>query len=344
MRRLRSRRLRFAAVSILAGACLLGALSPAFATEDPPANSTDWGTVVPDTPGPQADAWIASVKGLAGLVNTTLFEAHDPATPDAPKTRGGLEDGISIPFLGYVSALGTVALANKLPAGSDGAPDVPMPGAAYAKASGGEITIGLPYVPNPFPGGTQLSPVGLYADGIQTEAKVMPGKPVAFSGKFGDFSLSSFGFNIISLPLEWPVNFGVRIPQDRWLPAIAEVMTKEEVTTNSLGQPTKDSDGNYVFDPKATAGYVNAGHVSVLGTDVADATVGHAAVMGGAPLAPPTTLPKPPVTTMAPTTTMAPVTTMTPVTTMAPTTTEAPTTTSDAGPAAVRSQDAKSTR
>jgi len=330
MRRLRSRRLRFAAVGILAGVCVLSALTPAFATDDPPENSVDWGTVVTGTPGPQADAWIASVKGIGGLVDTTLFEAHDPATPDAPSTRGGLEDGISIPFLGYISALGTVALANKLPAGSDGAPDVPMPGAAYAKASGGEITVGLPYVPNPFPGGTQLSPVGLYADGIQTEAKVLPGKPVAFSGKFGDFSLSSFGFNIIHIPLEWPVNFGVRIPQNRWLPAIAEVMTKEEVTTNSLGQPSKDKDGNYVFDPKATAGYVNAGHVSILGTDVADATVGHAAVIGGAPPAPTTT--KPPVTTKPPTTTKPPVTTV------------APTTTTEAGPAAARSQDSNSPR
>jgi len=335
MRRLRSRRLRLAAAGILAGACVLGALSPAFATEDPPSNSADWGTVIPSTKGPQADAWIASAKGLAGLVNTTLFEAHDPGTPDAPDSRAGLENVISIPMLGTVSALGTVALADKLPPGTDGPPDTPMPGAAFAKASGGEITVGLPYVPNPLPFGEPPSPVGVHANGIQAEAKVLPGRPVAFSGKFGQLKLTSFGFKIIDIPLEWPVNFGVRIPQNRVLPAIAQVMTKEEVTTNNLGQPTVDSSGKYVFDPKATAGYINAIHVTLLGLNVADGTIGHAAVIGGTPPAPPTTVP---VTTKAPTTTSAPTTTRVPVTTMAPTTT-----TEDMGsPGAARSHDAES--
>jgi hypothetical protein len=53
----------------------------------------------------------------------------------------------------------------------------------------------------------------------------------------------------------------------------------EQVTTDSQGKPTEDANGRYRFDPKATSGYANAAHVSVLGLNAIDVTVAHAAVV-----------------------------------------------------------------
>jgi hypothetical protein len=285
--RLRSRSARLAVAGALAGACMLVAVAPALAADAPlpPPNSDDWGTIVPNVSGPQADAWIARLKGLNGVVNTTLFESHDPPIPGAPRNAGGGKGLITLPGIGVGSALATRALADMLPAGSQGAPDVPAPGAAYAMFTGAMIDVGMPYIPNPIPGYNQpnLSPWGLHLDGITGEVWSKPGKPLAVRGSFGTGYLSSFGVKVIDIPLDWPENTVVRIPPDRTQPPIGLFGFKEIVTTNGKGQPTVDPQGHYIYSPIAASGYLNAGHASFLGTNVADLTVGHAATLIGTP-------------------------------------------------------------
>lgn len=284
----RTRAARLAVAGVLAGACVLGALAPALAADapPPPPNSDDWGTIVPNLPGPQADAWIVRVKGFGGIINSTLFESHDPPIPAAPNTFAGAEKGITIPGLGIASGISTRALRNKLPSGTQGGPDVPYPGAAYARAEGGLVDIGFPYIPNPIPGMNQpsLSPLGFHADGIQVELWAKPGKPLTVKGAFGTAWMSMFGVKVVDAPAEWPENTVVRIPSDYSQPPVALAGFKEIVTTNNLGQPTLDAKGHYIYSRTASSGYENAGHASMLGTNAADVTVGHAAVLLGPPV------------------------------------------------------------
>lgn len=288
----KSTRLVTGAVAVLAfsGAPLMSG-SAAWAEDLVPPTESDWGTVVPGGQRPQSDAWIAKVRGLNGSVDTTLFESHYPEIPQAPSTRAGgkgLIDLTATPALpglpgtsiGVGSALYTNAIGDALPS-TEGADDVPFPGAAYAQAGGASIDVGLPYVPNALPESVQLSPWGLHLDGIEVEATAKPGMPVAFSGR-GPTSgyISSFGAKVVDVPTEFPPNFGVRIPADHSEPAIAQVELNEQVTVDSEGNPTVDAAGEYVFDPNASSGYVNAGHATVLGLNTADITIGHAAVLG----------------------------------------------------------------
>jgi hypothetical protein len=274
------------AVLALAGASVLTGPS-AWADDLVAPSVTDWGTVVPGGARPQADAWIAKVRGMGPTVDSALFESHYPGIPQAPETEAGGKGLVDLvtpklpgPGIGVGSALYTKAIGNALPA-SEGAEDVPFPGAAYAQAGGASIDVGFPYLPSPLPESVSLSPWGLHLDGIEVEATAKPGLPVEFSGR-GPASgyISSYGIKVIDVPTEWPPNFGARIPADHSEPAIAQLELNEQVTVDSEGYPTVDASGNYVFDPTAASGYVNAGHATVLGMNAADVTIGHAAVLG----------------------------------------------------------------
>ncbi|MEV3861381.1 hypothetical protein AB0J38_44630 [Streptomyces sp. NPDC050095] len=242
----------------------------------------DWGTVLADGGPLQADAWVARVRGLGGVADTALFETHHPATAKAPHEQGGGDrladlapDGFGI---GAGSLLFSRALGDARPASPASEQTVKAPGSAFAEAGGASVSVGLPYLANPT-GGVQLSPIGVHVDGVTVSALASPGKPVAFSGGVtgGYFSLA--GEPVVTVPKLWPTNFGVRLPADYTRQAIALAVTNEQVTTDTSGRPTRGADGGYKFDPKATSGYVNAVHVSLLGTQVADVTVGHAAVL-----------------------------------------------------------------
>jgi hypothetical protein len=287
MTRWRSRGARLAVTGVLAGACVLGAIAPAFAADPSlPPSSDDWGTVVPGVPGPQADAWVARLRGFYGVVNTTLFESHDPPVPGAPRFATGGKGVVTLPGIGIGSGLASRALANSLPASTASAPAVPTPGAAYAMFTGGWIDAGMPYIPNPLPGSNHhnqpnLSPIGLHLDGLTGEVWSRPGKPLAVRGSFGTGYLSSFGVKVVDVPVDWPENTVIRIPQDPTEPATGLFGFKEIVTTNSDGQPTMDSTGHYRYSPTASSGYLNAAHASFLDTNAADLTIGHAATLLG---------------------------------------------------------------
>ncbi|MFE0174770.1 hypothetical protein ACFWZ2_20845 [Streptomyces sp. NPDC059002] len=252
-----------------------------------PENS-DWGEVLKTSPdGLQANAWVARVQGLQGIVDTALFESHYPTTPKAPAEQSGGKKLIDLApagiGIGKGSALYSRAMGNKFPATTSSDTPVPAPGVAYADAGGAAVDVGIPYIQNPT-GGTQLSPLGIHVEGITVSAMSVPGKPVHFTGGAARASLSSMGADLIKIPPLWPVNFGARIPADYSKPPVALATTNEQVTTDNKGKPTLGEDKHYKYDAKATSGYVNAIHASILGTEVADVTIGHAAVLRDASL------------------------------------------------------------
>lgn len=286
--------------ALLASAAMLsvafiapGWTAPASASLDNPA-ANDWGDVVAGKNCVQAHSWIARVQGIGGAVNTALFASHYPVTPDAPETRAGGQDLINLAptgvGLGVGKALYTKALGNKLPA-SPGQPDlVPALCHAYAEAGGASVDVGIPYlkplpacqfIPKGVPGAdcTQMSPLGVHVEAIEVNATATPGKPVALKGGAAAGYISVAGLRLIDIPKIWVTNGSVRIPPDLTVPPIAMAGTNEQVTTDGEGKPTVDATGHYAPDPKASSGYVNAIHASVLGSNVADATVGHAAVL-----------------------------------------------------------------
>jgi hypothetical protein len=276
---------RAALVAGVAAVCAAGLVAPASADDgvDLPPDSDDWGTVIAGNKScVQADSWIARVTGLGRMVNTAMFESHYPTMAEAPEEQGGGRDIVDLTAggfgIGKVSALYTRSLGHRIPVDIGGGSTRDVPCGAYAQAGGGSVDVGIPYVANPF-GATPMSPFGVHVDAVDVSATSEPGQPVKFRGGAASGYFSMFGQRIIDIPKIWPVNFGVRIPQDRSQPVLALAETNEQVTTDRLGRPTLDSSGHYFTDPSATSGYVNAIHASVLGGNAADVTVGHAAVL-----------------------------------------------------------------
>ncbi|MBC9714302.1 hypothetical protein H9Y04_17210 [Streptomyces sp. TRM66268-LWL] len=272
--------LRAATAAGLALTVAVTAMGTAHADEKEP--SYDWGTVVETKDGVQANAWVIGVTGIGRLINARMFESASPGTPKAPREMEGGNELVNLApggvGLGKVSALYSKALTNKLPANKSSKSTFPVPGAAYANAGGGSVHIGLPYVENPF-GGTPLSGLGVRVDAIDVHARSLPGRPVEFQGGAASGEITLFGTKIVEIPPIWAVNLGATIPGggDDAAPIIAQ--TNEQITTDAKGVPTKGKNGSYQYDPRATSGYVNAIHASVLGPNVADVTIGHAAVI-----------------------------------------------------------------
>ncbi|SDK53061.1 hypothetical protein [Streptomyces indicus] len=257
------------------------------ATADVKDPSYDWGTVVETPDGVQANAWVAGVTGVGRIVNARLFEAASPGTPKAPREMEGGNELVNLTAptpvgkvgLGKVSALYAKALTNKLPVSKSSKTTMPVPGAAYANAGGGSVDIGLPYVESNVFAGTALTGFGVHVDAIDVHARSLPGRPVEFQGGAASGKITLFGTTVVEIPPIWAVNLGATIPAtgDDAAPIIAQ--TNEQITTDNKGVPTKGKNGSYQYDPRATSGYVNAIHASVLGPNVADVTIGHAAVI-----------------------------------------------------------------
>lgn len=248
---------------------------------------TAWGTVIPHVPAPQSHAWLVRVDGI--LADKAVFASHYPVMPGAPEVRSGGSELIRlvpeaqaplIPAVGLGVASGayTKAIGNAV-AGNPGQMDLPYPGAAHAEAAATSIDVGVPYISNIIPGGKQLSLVGVHLEGVRV-AVTSWRQRLKFSG-MGPVAgyVSLLGRPLLEVPTDYiKPNLGIRIPEDRSDPALAEVVLNEQVTTDSEGKPTEDANGRYAFDPRATSGYANAAHVSVLGLNAIDVTVAHAAV------------------------------------------------------------------
>ncbi|MFE0099335.1 hypothetical protein [Streptomyces sp. NPDC059009] len=242
----------------------------------------DWGTVVETKDGVQANSWLIGVTGLGRIVNARLFESASPTTPKAPKDEAGGKELINLApggfGLGKASALYSRAMTNSTPANSSGG-KVVAPGVAYGGAGAASVDVGVPYIQPTTPEGTQLSGIGLHINAIDVHAMAVPGKAVQFEGGAASGYLSIAGQRLIDIPRLWAVNLGLNIPSGKTGAPIALAMTNEQITTDNKGVPTLGKDGDYKYDPKATSGYVNGIHVSVLGQEVADITVAHAAVI-----------------------------------------------------------------
>ncbi|GAA1006402.1 hypothetical protein Aple_031610 [Acrocarpospora pleiomorpha] len=288
-----------------------------------PKDVSNWGTVMALPGCVQSDAWIARLKGLGGAVNTTLFQAHYPEFGQAGKTAGGkalvdlkipdpnrFTSGISF---GQASGFYAKAIGDALPSTEISGDDVATKCAAYAEAGGAMVDVGLPGIPgfsffsgaantrgglinkvNPFRPGTSpswselrdSSPLRVHAEGIAVSARSVPGKPIEFAGNFAHGYIASFGKKFIDIPAKWPANFGVEVPTP-FGPPLALVTTNEQVTTNTNGTGTlAPGRSTYQHNPIAASGYINAIHVTVLGTNAADLTIGHAAVLNGTPAGP----------------------------------------------------------
>lgn len=154
-----------AALAIAVGACALISASSGSAVADSkkvdPSNIADWGTVVQDAGCVQAHSWIARVQGLGGVVNTALFEAHFPTYGSAQEKAGG-EDLIDLKIpdptgitggvsFGQASALFSESVGNKSPNDDIGHTYSDLECAAYSKAGGGMVDVGLPDL-NPLSG------------------------------------------------------------------------------------------------------------------------------------------------------------------------------------------------
>lgn len=248
---------------------------------------TAWGTVIPNVPAPQSHAWLVRVDGI--IADKAVFASHYPVMPGAPKVRSGGSELIRlvpeakaplIPAVGLGVASGayTKAIGNAV-SGNPGQMDLPYPGAAHAEAAATSIDVGVPYISNIIPGGRQLSLVGVHLEGVRV-AVTSWRQRLKFSG-MGPVAgyVSLLGRPLLEVPTDYiEPNLGIRLPEDRSEPALAEVVLNEQVTTDSDGKPTENAKGRYEFDPKATSGYANAAHVSVLGLNAIDVTVAHAAV------------------------------------------------------------------
>ncbi len=272
--------MRAATAAGLALTVAVTAMGTAHADEKDP--SYDWGTVVDTKDGVQANAWVIGITGVGRILDARMFESASPGTPKAPREMEGGNELVNLApggiGLGKISALYSKALTNKLPVSKSGKRTIPAPGAVYANAGGASVDIGVPYVENPF-GGTALSGIGVHVDAIDVHARSLPGRPVEFQGGAASGEISLFGHKLIEIPPIWAVNLGATIPGtgNDAAPIIAQ--TNEQITTDAKGVPTKGKNGSYAYDPRATSGYVNAIHASVLGPNVADVTIGHAAVI-----------------------------------------------------------------
>ncbi|MER5888852.1 hypothetical protein ABT160_33925 [Streptomyces sp. NPDC001941] len=277
----RAARLLVAAGLGLAVTAAVAAPAGAAGTRAIPDPVADWGTVIDTEDCVQADAWALRVIKKGGLLaDSTSVEARYPSADGVPSSAqtlpGEVVDlrvlGVNL-HAGQGVGVSSRALGHtRIDASGD---PVPQRGAVYAETSAAMLETGHPYIPGipGFKDGVQLSPVGVHLENVKVTAQAEPGKPVAMDVSSDGGYLSIAGHKIKPLPAVLPPNFGVRVPDDRNLPPLFTAVFNEQVTTDAKGRPT------HHFDPRATSGYANALHLSILGTHVADITVGHAAVL-----------------------------------------------------------------
>ncbi|WP_062429190.1 hypothetical protein [Herbidospora daliensis] len=218
---------------------------------------SEWGVVLPDAGCAQSQSWVARVRGQSGVLDATVLAAHSPAVPLAPKEQGAA-GARTIPGVGTV--IGGYA-RTLVGAGCS----------AHAEAGGSALEVGVPHVAGP---GVSLSPVGLRFDGFAVTATSVPGEGARFGGQIVNGVVTSLGRTVLTLPASLRANVGLRVPADPALPAIAQVVFNEQVSTAADGTPVSGATGS---------GWVNAARVTLLGPVAADVTIGHAAVIGAGP-------------------------------------------------------------
>ncbi|MFC7307022.1 hypothetical protein ACFQVC_22675 [Streptomyces monticola] len=281
---------RMAATAGLGLAALLCSVMPAQAEnaeKDPVTDSDQWGVVLDDTKDcVQADAWVARLKGVAGIIDIPLFESHYPGIPRAGHTQAGGADLINLTDrngvgLGKASALFTRAMGHQTPAETQGGKFKDFRGSSYAEAGLGTIEVGLPLdTKKPKNDGGRYGLLGVEVGVIDVSAWSKPKQAIEFTGGAAGGSLNLAGVQVLNVPPLWGVNVGLSLPPDHPELPWVSVMTNEQVTTDKKGVPTRKAGTNkYQYDTNATSGYINAIHLSLFGTNVADLSLGHAAVI-----------------------------------------------------------------
>ncbi|CAM5622215.1 hypothetical protein SSPIM334S_02808 [Streptomyces spiroverticillatus] len=238
-----------------------------------------WGTVVADVPG-QADSWVVRLNGIAALPNKPMLEARYPAVEGAGELNTAGEDIADLnigraPF-GKSSTHYARALGEQIPGEKQDSPVVKSVGSAYADAGGGSLDVRVPHTMQESEG--EKPPViGAALTAFQVSALAKAGKPVALTSRINGGALYIGEKQIADLGKITGVNEKVVFPGSSERLPLAVATVNEMVTTDEKGQPTATP------DKAATSGYVNAVHISILGPEIADITIGHAAVLRKAP-------------------------------------------------------------
>ncbi|MDI3424113.1 hypothetical protein [Streptomyces luteolus] len=244
--------------------------------------ASEWGTVIDTPDGLQATAWAARLSGLGDINDAKLLETADPATPSVPNSEASKAGPVDVApagvRIGQGSDLSSRAFRNQVPQDVSGEETTAAPGTAYADSGGAKTEIGLPYTAQS-KGGTQPSGISVNVDACRATAISLPRKPVQLDGGSCRGYISLMGQKAIDIPAQTPINFGARIQAGQDGAPLAIVTINEQVTTDKKGRPTLGPDKKYRYDPRATSGYVNGVHISVLGPEVSDATLWHAAVI-----------------------------------------------------------------
>ncbi|MEU7578461.1 hypothetical protein AB0B50_12730 [Streptomyces sp. NPDC041068] len=279
MRRLPSVPLR---IGLALPVALLCAAAPAAAHPAPgpdphqAASTHNWGTVLDTSEPAQSTAWAMRALSRNTASDARIGESHHPAYPGVPDDyqaalNGPVEPGGDAPWFDHIQGVRTSAGA----APSDRR-------AVTASVSVEEMEFGLPAYKAPAKPGadsTQLSEFGVLLRDVGAGAAAWPGKPSALSSSVASGYLSLAGKRIHSFDGTSPANTGVRVPKDPKLPPRLLLTVNEQISTDGQGHPNVTASGGDIADRNAPGAYVNALHLTLLGPEPVDLTIGHAAVL-----------------------------------------------------------------
>ncbi|MFI7336941.1 hypothetical protein ACIBUY_03255 [Streptomyces sp. NPDC050085] len=238
-----------------------------------PAGTDSWGTVLQTDSPVQADAWSVRISGRSGLLVSGDTRAHFPAFDGAPS---GHDDRDKEARLSYKAQ--PIGVLDE-PYTSTEATGAKKDG-VRAETTFHSIDLASPYRPGP-QGAAPHGDVGIALDKVRVVADSTPGHTVRFTTSVASGTVYAGGKAVHRLDgKKWRPNTGLRFPSAENVPPVLVATVNEQITTDDQGHPTTDATGSsYRFDPSATSGYANALHMTVLSPEVADFTIGHAAVL-----------------------------------------------------------------
>ncbi|MFE0176821.1 hypothetical protein ACFWZ2_31405 [Streptomyces sp. NPDC059002] len=279
MRRPPSRPLRLALALPVALLCAAAPATAGTGADPDPhqaASPHNWGTVIGTSEPAQATAWAMRALGRHGTADARIGETHHPTYPGVPDDyqaalQGPVEPGGDVPWFDHIEGVRTAAE----PADGDHR-------TVTASVSVTEMEFGLPKYKapdKPGPGATQRSAFGVLLHDVEARATSKPGAPPALSSSVATGHLAMAGKRIHSFDGSAAANTGVRVPKDPKLPPQLLATVNEQIGTDGQGHPNVTAAGGDITDKHALGGYVNALHLTILGPEPVDLTIGHAAVL-----------------------------------------------------------------